>query len=105
MKKQFTDDERREFVRSWKLSGKTKSAYALQIGVHETTFGGWAKKYDDEASTYPNTALEAENKRLKAELRDSQQTVELLKKQPPFLLSTRGDNTRAHHLVFTPIHQ
>lgn len=39
----YTDEEKREYVEEYKVSGLSISAYAKSKGIAETTFSGWIK--------------------------------------------------------------
>jgi transposase len=93
MGKQFDDEYRRDAVQAWNDSNKTKRAFALDIGIHESTLSVWIKEFSQDEDTVSTRDLQEENKRLKNELRESQQTVELLKKATVFFAvdTTKGN--------------
>jgi transposase len=86
-KKQTAYDEqfRRDAVALWKSSDKSQTEIAKSLGIHPTSLGGWIKRYSAGANIDAGKGdVDEENKRLKKELNEARQTVELLKKATAF---------------------
>ena len=47
MAKYYSDIERYEYVRKYRISGKTIRAYAQEAGIKERTLGDWVRAYNN----------------------------------------------------------
>jgi len=88
-KKQYSEQFRRDAVQLCKTSSKTHQAIADSLGIHVTTLAGWIKQYDIDTGERGGVTTEVrdENRRLKKELDEAQQTIKLLKKASAFCVS------------------
>ena len=95
-KKQYSEQFRRDAVQLWKKSDKTQQQIADSLGIHSTTLWGWVKQYDIDSGEIDgiSTELREENRRLKKELDESQQTIALLKKAAAFFAVDELKNNR-----------
>lgn len=61
MAKYYTDQERYEYVRKWKLSGLTVSEYARENGLCRSTFRDWVHAYRNIRGKFINVNTVSQN--------------------------------------------
>jgi len=81
----FTDEFKQEAVRMVLDQGLSVSEAARRLGIHSTLRTKWKKRYQGSSKPGPNapTALEEENRRLRAENERLRMEREILKKRRP----------------------
>lgn len=85
--KQFSAEFKQDTVAYYYSSGKTVEQVAKELKVGKSTLGKWIRDARDNSGVVPHRGsgnygsdIEKENARLKKELRDSQDALEILKK-------------------------
>ena len=85
--KQFSAEFKQDAVNYYYSSGKTAEQVAKELKVGKSTMGKWIGDAKRNTGTVPHRGsgnygsdLEKENVRLKKELRDSQDALQILKK-------------------------
>lgn len=85
--KQFSAEYKQDAVTFYYSSGKTMEQVAKDLKVGKSTLGKWLRDAKANSGVVPHRGsgnyssdLEKENARLKKELRDSQDALEILKK-------------------------
>jgi transposase len=82
----FTDEFKAEAVRMVLDQGLSVSEAARRLGIHSTLLTKWKKRLEKSSKPRPNapTALEEENRRLRAENERLRMEREILKKATAF---------------------
>ncbi|MGW5604473.1 transposase [Streptomyces rochei] len=96
--KRYTEEFKRDAIALVDSSGKTVTAVARELGISSESLRGWyrrAKVDRGEGKSGELTSAEREElKRLRKEVREQQQTIEILKKRPP-VVPGRPPTTRS----------
>lgn len=70
MGKHYSDLERYEYVRKYRISGKTMRQYANEEGINERTFGDWVRAYNSIQGKFININTVSENENCIIENKD-----------------------------------
>ncbi|GAA5705938.1 transposase [Streptomyces avermitilis] len=88
--KRYTEEFKRDAIALVDSSGRTVTAVARELGISSESLRGWyrrAKADRDEGESGELTSAEREElKRLRKEVREQQQTIEILKKATAFFV-------------------
>ncbi|CQR59567.1 transposase [Streptomyces leeuwenhoekii] len=88
--KRYTEEFKRDAIALVDSSGKTVTAVARELGISSESLRGWyrwAKADRGEGGSGELTSAEREElKRLRKEVREQQQTIEILKKATAFFV-------------------
>lgn len=82
MKKEYTDDFKKESVRLFESGNVSRAQVARELGVNQHTFYNWIEKYGNKPKD-PDVCsedLSAENRRLRRELKRVELERDILKK-------------------------
>jgi transposase len=81
MKKDYSEEFKKESVRVFECSGVSKSQVARELGINHHTFYGWVEKYGAKREKCDvGEDLASENKRLRRELKRAELERDILKK-------------------------
>jgi transposase-like protein len=58
--KKFTDAQKSAFVRAWRASGLSQSAFAAQHHISDSSLGRWAQRYTPQLPAPTQTFAEVE---------------------------------------------
>lgn len=85
--KQFTAEFKQDAVNYYYTSGKSSDQVASELKVGKSTMGKWIREAKSNSGVVPHRGsgnfssdLEKENAKLKKELRDAQDALDILKK-------------------------
>lgn len=85
--KQFTAEFKQDAVNYYYTSGKSSDQVAAELKVGKSTMGKWIREAKNNSGVVPHRGsgnfssdLEKENAKLKKELRDAQDALDILKK-------------------------
>lgn len=81
MKKEYSEEFRKESVRLYESGGASMAEVARELGVNHHTFYNWAEKYGPKGDkSNSDEDLATENKRLRRELKRAELERDILKK-------------------------
>ncbi|MFH8468139.1 transposase [Streptomyces sp. NPDC017991] len=99
--KRYTEEFKRDAIALVDSSGRTVTAVARELNISSESLRGWyrrAKAVRGEGESGELTSVEREElKRLRKEVREQQQTIEILKKRPTQRVDARLDSDRPGH--------
>jgi transposase len=88
--KRYTEEFKRDAIALVDSSGKTVTAVARELGISSESLRGWYRKAKADrgegGSGELTSAERQELKRLRKEVREQQQTIEILKKATAFFV-------------------
>jgi transposase len=88
--KRYTEEFKRDAIALVDFSGRTVTAFARELGISSESLRGWYRQVKadrGERGSGELTSSEREvRKRLRREVREQQQTIEILKKATAFFV-------------------
>lgn len=90
----FDEEFKREAVAMYNSSKKSLKQMAVELGVHENNLRNWIEKYSAKGLEHGSSSvveLELEVRRLRKELAEKAEEVDILRKAPAFFArQTKG---------------